>query len=131
MEYNNYLVEAKETAVYGGAAWEEAMRSLIPIIAPIMPHLAEELWERLGGAYSVHTQRWPQYDAGLAADEVITLVVQLNAKVRARLEVPVDVTEAGAKELALSNASIQQYLAGKQVLKVIYVPGRLLNIVVR
>jgi leucyl-tRNA synthetase len=131
MEYNNYLIKAKETAVYGGAAWEEAMRSLILMIAPIMPHLAEELWERLGGAYSVHTQRWPQYDAALAADEVITLVVQLNGKVRARLEVPVDVTEAGAKELALGNASIQQYLAGKQVLKVIYVPGRLLNIVVR
>jgi leucyl-tRNA synthetase len=71
------------------------------MIAPVMPHLAEEIWERIGGEYSVHNQRWPQYDEALAADEVITLVVQINGKVRGRLEVPVDIDEASAKETAL------------------------------
>ena len=130
MQFNNYLVKAKETAVYSTSDWWIAVRSLTLLIAPLMPHVAEELWERLGGSYSVHQQAWPSYDAVLAADEVVTLIVQVNGKVRARFEVPADITEQAAQELALGNVNVIQYMAGKPVRKMVYVPGKLVNIVV-
>ncbi len=130
MKYNNYLVRAKESDVYGSPAWTEAMQSLVLMIAPIMPHVAEELWERMGKPYSVHQQRWPTWDAALAADEVITLVVQINGKVRARLEVPAEVSEEAAREAALSHENIVRYLEGHTLRQVVYVPGRLVNIVI-
>ncbi|MHB1295607.1 MAG: leucine--tRNA ligase [Anaerolineae bacterium] len=131
MQFNNYLVKAKDTNVYGSPAWEEAIRCLILMIAPLMPHVSEELWERIGGPYSVHTQSWPVANAELAADEVITLVVQINGKVRARIDVPADINEEDAKSQALGQHNIQQHLEGKEVLKVVYVPGRLVSIVAR
>jgi leucyl-tRNA synthetase len=131
MEYNNYLVKAKETNVYGTEAWDEARRTMTLMIAPIMPHLAEELWEQLGGAYSVHNQAWPVYNPELAADVQITLIVQVNGKVRARMDVPADIDEEAAKQAALADENVQRYLNGQQVRKVVYVPGRLVNIVAR
>ncbi|MHB0857483.1 MAG: leucine--tRNA ligase [Anaerolineae bacterium] len=131
MQFNNYLVKAKETDIYGSTAWSEAIRSMILMIAPLMPHVAEELWERIGGAYSVHTQAWPVANEELAADEVITLVVQINGKVRARLDVPADIADEEAKSLALAHHNIHQHLENKQVMKVVYVEGRLVNIVAR
>ena len=131
MEFNNYLIKAKETDVYGTEAWAEAVRSLILMAAPMMPHLAEELWEHVGGAYSVHTQPWPRYDQELARDDVLTLVLQVNGRVRARLDVPATITEDEAKAAAVNHPNVQQHLEGKQVLKTIYVPGRLVNIVAR
>jgi leucyl-tRNA synthetase len=129
MAYNNTLIKAKESAVYGTSAWDEALRSLTLMIAPIMPHLAEELWERLGGAYSVHTQAWPQWDEAVAADAVITLVVQVNGKVRGRMDMPADITEEAAKQAALAHPNVQQYLEGLTVRKLVYVPGKLVSIV--
>jgi len=131
MEFNNYLIKAKATAVYGTEAWNEAIRRLVLMIAPIMPHLGEELWERIGEQYSVHTQAWPQWDEELAADEVITLVVQVNDRVRARLRVSADITEQQARDAALASPNVQRYVEGKQVLKMVYVPGRLVNVVAR
>jgi leucyl-tRNA synthetase len=130
MKYNNYLIKAKDTAVYGAEAWDEAMRSLVLMIAPLMPHVSEELWSRLGGEYSVHTQAWPVWDEELAADVVITLVVQINGKVRARLDVSADIDEEAAREAALANENIQRYVENQRVRQIIYVPGRLVNIVV-
>ena len=95
-----------------------------------MPHVAEELWERIGGEYSVHVQAWPEYDETLAADEVITLIVQVNGRVRARLQVPVDTSEDSAKAAALANDNVEKYIKGKEIVKIVYVPGRLVNIVV-
>ncbi|MCE5259689.1 MAG: leucine--tRNA ligase [Chloroflexi bacterium] len=130
MQFNNYLVKAKESNVYQTEAWQEALRTLTLLIAPLTPHLAEELWEHLGGAYSVHQQAWPSYDPMLAADEVITLIVQVNGKVRARLQVPADIAEADAKALALANDNVKMYLADKSVHKLVYVPGKLVSIVI-
>ncbi len=129
MKFNNYLMKAQNTAVARTDAWDEAIRSLILMIAPIMPHVAEELWEHIGGAYSVHDQRWPQWDEVLAAEEVITLVVQINGKVRARMDVPADITEEEARQQALAHENVQRFLEGLQVRKMIYVPGKLVNIV--
>ena len=131
MAFNNYLLKAKDTGVYGTEAWDEAVRALVLMIAPVMPHVAEELWESLGGAYSVHDQAWPLSDPELAADEVITLVVQVNGKVRARIDLPADIGETEAREAAMAHENVGRYIEGKRVVKQVYVPGRLLNIVVR
>ncbi len=131
MELNNAMLKAKETPIYGTEAWEEAVEALLLLLAPACPHIAEELWTRTGRPYSIHQQAWPVWDPEIAAEEVITLVVQVNSKVRDRLQVPADISEEQAKELALHSAGAQRHTAGKTVRKVIYVPGRLVNIVAK
>ncbi|MEA3459178.1 MAG: class I tRNA ligase family protein, partial [Chloroflexota bacterium] len=131
MEFNNYLIKAKETPVYGTEAWDEAIKTLIPLLAPACPHIAEELWKKVGGQYSVHQQPWPKWSEELAKEEVITLVVQVDGKLRDRLQVAATITEEEAKELALASAGAQRHIKGKEVVKVIYVPGRLVNIVTK
>jgi len=130
MEFTNALIKAKETPAYGTEAWEEAVETLLLLLAPCCPHIAEELWERTGRPYSIHQQSWPTFDPDLAADEVITLVVQVNGKVRARLETEAGIGEEAAKEAALSDENVQRHIAGKEVRQIIYVPGKLVNIVV-
>ncbi|MGI6376758.1 MAG: leucine--tRNA ligase [Anaerolineae bacterium] len=131
MRFNNNLVKAKQTAVYGTPAWQEAVSTLVLLMAPITPHVSEELWERLGRPYSVHQQRWPVHDDELAKDEEITLIVQVNGRVRARLDVPADISEQDARDLALAQPNVARALEDVQVRKVIFVPGKLLNIVAR
>jgi leucyl-tRNA synthetase len=131
MEFNNYLVRAKDTEVYGSEAWDEAIRTLILLLAPSTPHLAEELWERIGGPYSVHQQSWPAWSEELAADEMVTLVVQVNGKVRDKIVVPVDLPEEEARRLALECPNARRHYEGKEIVQVIYVPRRLVNIVVK
>jgi leucyl-tRNA synthetase len=131
MELNNAMLKAKDTPVYGTAAWEEAVEALLLMLAPACPHIAEELWLRTGRPYSVHQQTWPVWDEAVAAEEMITLVVQVNGKVRDRIEVPVGVEQETARALALETEGAQRHKAGKQVVKVIVVPGRLVNIVVK
>ena len=130
MEFTNALIKAKGTSVYGTEPWKEAIETLLLLLAPCCPHIAEELWARTGRPYSVHQQSWPQFDADLAADEMITLVVQINGKLRARLEAPADISEEAAREAALSDENVQRHIAGQEVRKVVYVPGRLVNVVV-
>ena len=109
---------------------DEAIRSLILLLAPVMPFISEELWERVGGAYSVHQQAWPSFDPAIARAELITLVVQINGKVRERIEVAADISEEGARSAALTSERVQKWLEGKPVRKVIYAPQKLVNIVV-
>jgi leucyl-tRNA synthetase len=129
MELKNTMQDFRETEVRHSAAWTEAANSLLLMMAPFTPHITEELWERIGGAYSIHTQPWPVGDPEIAAEEVITLVVQVNGKVRDRIELPADVDEATAREKAMASEQVQRYLNGQEPRKVIYVPGRLVNIV--
>jgi leucyl-tRNA synthetase len=130
MEYTNTLQKAKRTSVYRTEAWDEAIETLLLLLAPSCPHIAEELWERIGGPYSIHQQPWPVFDPELAAEEMITLVVQVNGRLRARFEVPVDISEEEAKETALADENVQRHIEGKDVKRLIYVPGRLVNVVV-
>jgi leucyl-tRNA synthetase len=135
MELNNAMLKAKETPVYGSEAWQEAVEVLLLMLAPACPHVAEELWARLGhrdsGAESIHLQPWPVWDEAVAAEEILTLVVQVNGRVRDRVQVPVGVDEETARKLALETEGAQRHIAGKQVVKVIVVPERLVNIVVK
>ncbi|HLF28602.1 MAG TPA: leucine--tRNA ligase [Anaerolineae bacterium] len=110
-------------------AWEEAITTLLKLIAPITPHLAEELWARRGLPYSIHQQAWPVYETAAAAEEMITLVVQVNGKVRDRIEAPADITEEQAKARALATEGAMRYLNGQAPRQVVYVPRRLVNIV--
>ncbi|UCH42987.1 MAG: leucine--tRNA ligase [Dehalococcoidales bacterium] len=131
MELTNYLTKVKEDGRIGRPAWDEAVETLILLLAPSIPHLAEELWQQIGNEYSVHNQDWPLWDEELAREDEITLVVQVNGKLRDRIAVPASITEAEAKEQALGSERVKTYLQGKETVKTIYVPGKLVNIVVR
>ncbi|GAH99513.1 unnamed protein product [marine sediment metagenome] len=131
MEFTNCLAKAKETGNITDSAWEETTDTLLLLLAPTAPHLAEELWQRVGHDYSIHNQSWPKWDEALAKDEEITLVVQVNGKLRDRIAVPASITEAEARKLALERQRVKAYLEGKEVIKVIYVPKRLINLVVQ
>jgi leucyl-tRNA synthetase len=131
MEFTNYLAKAKETGYITDSAWEEARDTLLLLLAPSAPHLAEELWQRTGHEYSIHNQSWPGWNEELAKDEEITLVVQVNGKLRDRIAVPASITEAEAQRIALERQRVKAYLEDKELTDIIYVPGRLVNLVVR
>jgi leucyl-tRNA synthetase len=132
MEFTNYLARVKETsAVEGSLAWREAADALLLMLAPSLPHLAEELWERTGHAYSIHHQPFPAWREELVAEEKFTLVIQINGKVRDKVSVPVSISEAEAGKLALSRERIKAQVGDRRILRVIYVAGRLVNIVIK
>ena len=130
MEFTNYLGKVQEVGAVSGSMWSEAVTSLLLLLAPTAPHLTEELWARTGHTYSIHNQPWPKWDEELAKEEEVTLVIQVNGKLRDRVTVPVSITEAEARELALSRERIKVYIKDNKVAKIIYVPQRLVNIVV-
>jgi leucyl-tRNA synthetase len=131
MELLNFMYDAREKGAYGTPAWEEAVDIYLRMMAPVTPHIAEELWvEMLGKPYSIHTQSWPEVDIEATKVDTIVLPVQVNGKLRDRVEVPVDVSEEDAKTAALASEGAQRFVEGKEIRKVIYIPGRLVNIVV-
>ena len=109
----------------------EAMQKMVLIIAPFCPHLAEELWSRMGYQTSVHLETWPTYDEAVAKAETVEIVVQINGKVRDRLDVPAGISAAEMEQFAMASDKVQALIAGKQVAKVIPVPGKLVNIVIK
>lgn len=109
----------------------ECLELLILMLAPFIPHTAEELWEGLGHEGSVHRASWPQWDKEAVKAEEITIVVQINGKVRERLVVPAESSQEEVREQALAQDKIKQLTKGKDIVKVIVVPGKLVNIVVR
>jgi len=131
MELLNNLVLAKRNGAANSPEWRGILETYLLMIAPAVPHIAEELWtEVLGNEYSIHTQKWPEADTELMAVEEITLIVQVNGKLRDRIVVPVDITREDAEKTALASPGAAPYLEGKDILKVIVVPGRLVNIVI-
>jgi leucyl-tRNA synthetase len=108
----------------------ESLVNLVKLLAPFTPHLAEELWEMLGETGSVHQQWWPEYDpAALVVDEV-EIVVQLNGRVRDRLSVPAGIGQAEMEQAVLAQQRVQELLRGKELVRAICVPGKLVNLVV-
>jgi leucyl-tRNA synthetase len=130
MEFTNYLGKVHDGGTVSISLWNEAITNLLLLLAPTAPHLTEELWERTGHPYSIHNQPWPEWDEELAKEEEVTLVIQVNGKLRDKVTVPVSITEAEAKDLALSRERIKLYIKDNKVAKIIYVPQRLVNIVV-
>ncbi|MGB7865485.1 MAG: class I tRNA ligase family protein, partial [Candidatus Sulfotelmatobacter sp.] len=109
----------------------EVQRSLVLLLAPFAPYLAHELWEMLGEKGSLLKEPWPKYDAALAREDELEIPVQINGKLRGRITVPADAIEEFVVETALADEKIKSAIAGKQVVKKIYVAGKLLNIVVK
>ncbi|MEE8583128.1 MAG: leucine--tRNA ligase [Dehalococcoidales bacterium] len=131
MEFTNHLAKIKESGAVSMADWQEAVETLLKLLAPTAPHLTEEIWQRTGREYSIHNQPWPDWDETLAEEEQITLVIQVNGRVRQKLTAPAAITEAEARQMALGDERIKAHTAGKQISKVIYVPGKLINLVVK
>jgi len=131
MELTNALMKVRETPLRASAAWDEAVESLLLMLAPLAPHITEELWSRLGRPYSIHEQSWPACDEALAAPEEVEVVVQVNGRVRAQMRLPVDLPEEEVRARALALERLQPFLAGQEVVRVIVVPNRLVNVVVR
>jgi leucyl-tRNA synthetase len=132
MEFTNTLYKFRETALYGTPAWEQAIDDLILLLAPVATHLSEELWHRRKGsdAESIHRAAWPVFDAALAAAEEATIIVQVNGKLRDKLQLPIGTTKEETQRLALADESVRKWLEGKEPRKVIFVQDRLINIVV-
>jgi leucyl-tRNA synthetase len=130
MEFVNGLMKARETPVAGTPAWDEAIETLALLLAPSAPHIAEELWERLGRPYSVHLQPWPTWDPELASDDTVEVVIQVNGKLRERLNLAPGLSREELEAQALATEKVQSALAGKPPRKVIVVPDKLVNVVV-
>lgn len=134
-EFVNILYEytnsKKEYSDADKAVLSFAMESLIKLMSPIVPHITEEAWYDLGGKDSVHLSEWPKYDEKLAVTKSITVVIQVNGKLRDKLEVEPDLDKSILEKLALENDKAKAFMEGKQVVKVIVVPNRLVNIVVK
>ncbi len=130
MEMVNHLSRVWNEQSIDAATWRDCIDKFLLMLAPIAPHLAEELWERHGREYSIHQQAFPTWDDKLAAAEEVTLVVQVNGKVRDRITVAANIAEDDARTLALGSPRIQSHTDGKAVKNVVYVPGRLVNVVV-
>ena len=115
-----------------GAAWalREALETLVLLLAPMMPHLAEELWQRLGYATLVIDTPWPAADPALTVEDAITLAVQVNGKLRGTLSLPRDTERTTIEAAALADPTVQRAIGGKPVRKVIVVPNKVVNVVV-
>ena len=129
MEYTNELYRMKVDG-FSGDAWHDALTTLALLIAPFAPHMADEIHQELGGKGLVQNTPWPVWDDALIVDETLTIIVQVNGKLRAKLDVATDASEEDIKALALAAENVTAFVGNKKPAKVIYVPGRLVNIVV-
>jgi len=130
MELMNEMYKAREAGAAGSDEWKEAQEIYVKMMAPVTPHIAEELWAYLGKPYSVHTQQWPVVDEGATKEDSLELPVQINGKVRDRITVPAEATEDEIKSAALAAAGVVKFLEGKEPKKVIVANRRLVSVVV-
>ncbi|MDU5235735.1 MAG: class I tRNA ligase family protein, partial [Staphylococcus sp.] len=107
------------------------VEGFVKMLAPIAPHISEELWQRLGNQETITYQPWPTYNESLLVDDEIEIVVQVNGKVRAKINIPKDLSKEDMQELALQNENVKLSIEGKEIKKVIAVPQKLVNIVAK
>jgi leucyl-tRNA synthetase len=124
------LVRLKDSAVAKTAIWEETIDTMLLLMAPIFPHISEELWRRRGHNSSIHLQNWPKGDAEKTRADEVNVVVQINGKVRDKLVVAPDLPNDAVESQALALESVQKWIDGKGVRKIIVVPNKLVNIVI-
>ena len=128
----------REECSESGGEWDwqtfftkRQLEKLFIILAPFAPHLTEELWYKLGHKKSIFKEKWPEYDPALVKDEKIQLVIQINGKLRDTIEVNADISEIEAKKIAQESLKIKKWLEGKEIIKIIFVKGKLINIVIK
>jgi leucyl-tRNA synthetase len=134
MKFNTAIAAFMEFLNFASASKKEIGKDVIErfliLLAPFAPHITEELWHQLGHGDSIHKQKWPKYNPRLIKEEIITLIIQINGRVRDKIEVEAGISEKKAKELAISRQKIKKWIEKKEIKKVIFVPGKLINIVV-
>ncbi len=131
MELSNFMGKAKRSSLYGTAEWQDALHRFNLMLAPYAPHLAEELWAQTGHTGSVHTQSYPTVDESKLNRNSFELVIQVNGKLRAKVDAATGISSQEAINLAKSLENVQMHIAGKESVKEIYVPGKLVNLVVK
>jgi leucyl-tRNA synthetase len=124
MEFTNFFTTASERP-------RVAMEKFVLLLSPFAPHIAEELWQALGHKQSLAYEPWPEFDPALAKEDTIEVPVQINGKVRSKINVPAETDQGGLEAAARADERIAEQLAGKHVVKAIVVPGRLVNFVVK
>jgi leucyl-tRNA synthetase len=131
MELVNALYLYKEKDNVKQAVAREGIEAVLKLLAPFAPHITEELWSEIGHKESIHKQAWPEVDESALIQEEVTIILQVNGKLRDRIQVPVDVSAEELEKLVLSSEKVKNYLEGKTVVKVVKVPKKLVNIVVK
>jgi len=134
MELTNSLYHYKDNVAFAEQNLplvKESLDKLILLLAPFAPHIAEELWQALGSSGSVHSQKWPGYEAAALVQDEATVVIQINGKVRGKLTIPVGTTEEQVRELVVNDEKISKQLAGKELVKFIYIKEKLVNMVIK
>lgn len=132
MEAVNAYFKLKEAHGIGRSeAWQFALEGLLQVLAPFAPHITEELWAEMGHEDTIHIDHWPAWDDRYLVSDTLTIIVQVNGKVRAKLDVSADASEDDIKQKALSEENVVKFLENKEPTKVIYIPGRLVSIVIK
>jgi len=130
MEFSNYLSTATDKNDISGADLSEGLKTIALLLAPFCPHFSEELWEKLAGTPSVFSQKWPEYNPEFLIETESEIIIQVNGKVRGHLKINVGASEKEVTSQACSDPKVAALLVGKEIKKVIVVPGKLVNIVI-
>jgi leucyl-tRNA synthetase len=131
MEFANHLSAALESKLVSGETLREGVKTLVRLLAPFCPHIAEELWARGGEKPSVFDAAWPVHDPACLVEDQVEIVIQVNGKIKSRLTVSPETGEEALKAAACADPNIAALLAGRPHAKIIVIPGRLVNIVMR
>ena len=129
MEYVNELYRLKSSGMKG-ESWRLALKWLLKVLAPFAPHMTEELWSQMGFEGSIHVADWPKYDESKLVEDTVTIVLQVNGKLRAQISAPAGASKEELEKLALDNDRVKEFVGNKKPTRVIVVPGRLVNVVV-
>jgi leucyl-tRNA synthetase len=130
MELLNAINKFEDSSEAGRAVEHEALEAVVLMLSPMTPHICHALWKALGHKTPLIDQRWPEFDESALELDMIELVIQVNGKLRGRVSVPADADKESIEKLAIADANVQRFVDGKEIRKVIVVPGRLVNIVV-
>lgn len=130
METLNSLYKLKTEFFGQNLVWQQALENIVAVVAPFSPHIADELWLQLGHSTSVHKDTWPKWEDKYLVSDTVTVIVQVNGKLRAKLSVPADSNEDQVIDLAKSNEKVVAYLKDQTIKKSIYVPKKIVNFVV-
>ena len=131
MELLNDLYKIKKQDNFANReAWKFALETFAQLLAPFAPHITEELWHQLGNETSIHTSEWPVHNEKYLVSNTMTIVAQVSGKLRAQVQVPTDLPKDDIIAQVQAEANVQQAIAGKEIKKTIYVPGKLVNFVV-
>lgn len=131
MELINALVKFKDNSEQGRAVMQESLQAIVLLLSPIVPHITHELWRVLGQDSSLLDQAWPEVDESALVKDSLQIIVQVNGKLRSRIEVPASASKGEIETAAVTDENVKRFTDGKQVVKVIVVPGKLVNIVVK